>query len=87
MRLNGSRTHKRCAIALPWLGRRPCNSVPLLVGGPSLLALFGGSRTYTCSEGEGGIQMWSIYLLSSGLGAAVTLFTDCCKGTTVPYFL
>ena len=83
LRLSGSGTHSH---ALPWLGRRPCNSVRWLVGGPSYLALLGGSRTCKCSEGEARqgkalfarIGQWSkygVYLLSSGLSVAVKLFT------------
>ena len=56
----------------------------------------GGSRTCKCSEGEGlgPLPLFAcigqrskcgVYLLSSGLSAAVKLFTNC-KGTTLPYF-
>ena len=53
LRLSGSGTHSH---ALPLLGRRPCNSLPWLVGGPSFPALFGGSRTCKCSEGEARVE-------------------------------
>ena len=84
--------------ALPWLGRRPCNSVRWLVGGPALpcsvwwvedLQLLGGR-----GEGRGPSPLFArfgqrskcgVYLLSSSLSAAVKLFSNC-KGTTVPYF-
>ena len=83
LRLSGSGTD---CHALPWLGRRPCNSVRWLVGGPSYLALLGGSRTCKCSEGEarqgkalfariGQRSKYGVYLLSSGLSVAVKLFT------------
>ena len=62
------------------------------------LALFVGSRTCKCSEGDARVEDSCRYLhalesgptvdyiqLSSTLSAAVKLFTNC-KGTTVPYF-
>ena len=95
LRLGGSPT---LSHALPWLGRRPCNPLRWLVGGPSLpcSVWWVEDLQMLCGRGKGRgpsplfarfgqRSKCGVYLLSSSLSAAVKLFTNC-KGTTVPYF-
>ena len=71
LRLNGSGTHSH---ALPLLGRRPCNSLPWLVSGPSFPALLVGRGPANALRARRGlrtlaavcmhwtaVQMWSIF--------------------------
>ena len=71
LRLSGSGTHSH---ALPLLGRRPCNSLPWLVGGPSFPALLVGRGPANALRARRGlrtlaavcmhwtaVQMWSIF--------------------------
>ena len=95
LQYSGSRTQSRAFVGR--LSRGLCNFVLLLVSGPSLSpSLACRWPTMLCGRDKGwGSSLFAcfaqlfiggVYLLSSGLSAAVKLFTNC-KGTAGPTFL
>ena len=94
LRLSGSQTQYSAFVgrlgrgfAALCIGRWTCLHLLCLVGQGPANALWArrGSRSSLFAR-FGQQSRCGVYLLSSGLSAAVKLFTNC-KGTTVPYFI